>query len=123
MKPESRARARQGSVRSVFLEVGYDRPFGYNSAVKRLVWNRHTKVVLKHIAGWLCIVLGLIMCFTPGQGLLTILLGIYLLADTVPFFHRLKVRLEKRFPKTSEFVHSKKERLKAKFHKQRETEQ
>ncbi len=85
--------------------------------MKKLIWNRHTKMVIKHVAGWLCIIFGLVMCFTPGQGLLTILLGIYLLADQVPFFHRLKVRLEKRFPKPSRYVHNKAEQIKAAFHK------
>ena len=89
----------------------------YHAPVKKLIWNRHTKIVIKHITGWLCLVLGLLMCFTPGQGLLTILLGIYLLADDIPFFHRLKIRLEKRFPKATSYGHRKAEQLRALFHR------
>jgi hypothetical protein len=85
--------------------------------MKRLLWNRHTKLVLKHVAGWLCIVLGLVMFITPGQGILTLLIGVYLLADEIPLFGRLKAWLEHRFPKTADFVHRKGQALRAKFQK------
>jgi hypothetical protein len=84
--------------------------------MKRLIWNKHTKLVLKHIVGWFCIVAGVIMLITPGQGVLTILIGVYLLADHVPMFGRLKDWLHHKFPKTSAFVHRKGEQLKEKFH-------
>ncbi len=84
--------------------------------MKRLVWNRHTKLVLKHAAGWFCIVSGIIMCLTPGQGLLTLLIGVYLLADEIPLFGRIRDWLHIKFPKTAEFVHRKGEQLRAKFH-------
>lgn len=84
--------------------------------MKKLIWNRHTKLVLKHAAGWFCIVCGIIMLVTPGQGILTLLIGVYLLADHIPVFGRLKAWLHRRFPKTAEFVHSKGEKLRAKFH-------
>jgi len=85
--------------------------------VKRLIWNRHTKLVLKHAAGWFFIVTGLIMLVTPGQGLLGIIIGIYLLADEIPLFGRIKDWIHRRFPKASEFVHHKGERLKAWLHR------
>ncbi|MDF7798940.1 PGPGW domain-containing protein [Pontiellaceae bacterium B1224] len=85
--------------------------------MKRLLWNKHTKLVLKHIAGWFCIVAGLIMFITPGQGILTVLIGVYLLADEIPIFGKLKRWLERRFPKMADFVHRKGSQLKAKFHK------
>ena len=85
--------------------------------MKRLLWNKHTKLVLKHLAGWFCIVAGLIMCITPGQGILTILIGVYLLADEIPFFGKIKNRLEHRFPKTADFVHRKGQQLRKKFHR------
>lgn len=91
--------------------------------MKRLIWNKHTKLVAKHAAGWFCIVAGLIMCITPGQGILTILLGIYLLADEIPLFGRIRDWLEHRFPKTAEFVHRQKEKLKAKFHKEKPSDE
>ncbi len=84
--------------------------------MKRLIWNKHTKLVLKHLAGWFCIVAGVIMLITPGQGILTILIGVFLLADEVPMFGRLKLRIQHRFPKTADYVHRKGEQLRAKFH-------
>ena len=83
--------------------------------MKRLIWNRHTKLVLKHIAGWFCIMAGIIMLITPGQGILTLLIGIYLLADEIPFFGRIKVWIHHKFPKTADYVHRKAEQMKAKF--------
>ena len=83
--------------------------------MKRLIWNRHTKLLLKHAAGWLCIVLGLLMLITPGQGILTLLLGIFLLADDVPLFGRIRTWLQHKFPKTADYVHRKGEQLRAKF--------
>lgn len=85
--------------------------------MKKLIWNKHTKLVAKHAAGWFCIVAGLIMCITPGQGILTILIGIYLLADEIPLFGKIRDWLEHRFPKTAEFVHKQKDKLHARFHR------
>ena len=84
--------------------------------MKHLIWNKHTKLVLKHLAGWFCIVAGLIMFITPGQGILTLLIGIFLLADEIPLFGRIKTWIHHRFPKTAEFVHRKGEQMKTKFH-------
>jgi hypothetical protein len=84
--------------------------------MKKLIWNRHTKLVLKHAAGWFCIVSGIIMLITPGQGILTILIGVYLLADEIPLFGRIKVALQRRFPKPTDYVHRKGEKLRARFH-------
>lgn len=84
--------------------------------MKRLIWNRHTKLVLKHALGWFCIVTGAIMLITPGQGILTLLLGVYLLADHVPMFGRLKAWIQLKSPKTSDYVHRKGEQLRARFH-------
>ncbi len=86
--------------------------------MKQLIWNRHTKLLLKHLAGWFCIVLGIIMLITPGQGILSILIGVYLLADEVPMFGRLKIWLQQKFPKATDYVHTKGEKLKARFHRQ-----
>ncbi|MDZ8117943.1 PGPGW domain-containing protein [Pontiella agarivorans] len=83
--------------------------------MKRLIWNRHTKLIAKHVAGWFCIIVGLIMCITPGQGLLTILLGVYLLADEIPLFGKIRDYLERRFPKAAAFVHRQRRKLTEKF--------
>ena len=85
--------------------------------MKKLLWNKHTKLVLKHAIGWLCILLGIIMLITPGQGILTILIGIYLLADHVPAFGRLKAWLQKKFPRLTAYVHRKTEQLKQRYRK------
>jgi hypothetical protein len=96
--------------------------FFEGSAMKRLFWNKHTKRLLKHAAGWFCIAAGLIMLITPGQGLLSILIGVYLLADEIPFFGRIKAWLEHRFPKTAQFVHKKGEQMHARFHDRKTTD-
>ena len=88
--------------------------------MKKLIWNRHTKLVAKHTVGWLCIILGLIMCITPGQGILTIIIGIYLLADHIPLFGRIRDWLNHKFPKTAAYVHKKHEALHARFHHKHE---
>ena len=85
--------------------------------MKRLLWNKHTQLIIRHIVGWCCIVLGLIMLITPGQGLLTLLLGVYLLADHVPLFGKLKCWIQHKFPKASDYTHRQIEKLKARFHK------
>lgn len=90
--------------------------------MKHLVWNRHTKLVVKHAVGWFCIATGIIMLITPGQGLLTILLGIYLLADEIPLFGRIKAKLYDRFPKAADFVHRKGEQIRAMFHHRKPVE-
>ncbi|MEA2067778.1 MAG: PGPGW domain-containing protein [Verrucomicrobiota bacterium] len=83
--------------------------------MKRLIWNRHTKLVLKHLAGWFCILAGAVMLVTPGQGILTLLIGVYLLADEIPMFGRIKAWLQHRFPKTADFVYRKGEQLRVRF--------
>jgi len=84
--------------------------------MKRLIWNKHTKLVLKHTLGWFCIAAGILMLITPGQGILGILIGIYLLADEIPLFGKIKAWLHRKFPKSSDYIHRKGERLRARFH-------
>jgi len=85
--------------------------------VKRLIWNRHTRLVLKHVIGWFCIAAGIIMLITPGQGILTLLIGVYLLADEIPFFGRIRAGLHERFPRMADFVHRKGEQIRGWFHR------
>ena len=85
--------------------------------MKRLVWNRHTKLVLKHIAGWFFIVSGIIMLVTPGQGILGIVIGIFLLADHIPLFGRIRDWIHRKFPRITERVHRAGEKLAAGFHR------
>ncbi len=83
--------------------------------MKRLLRNKHTRLVLKHLLGWICIVLGIVMLVTPGQGILTLLAGIYLLADEVPLFGKIKAWLQHRFPRAAAAA----ERMKERFRKKR----
>ena len=85
--------------------------------MKRLVWNRHTKLVLKHIIGWFFIVTGVIMLITPGQGILSIIIGIYLLADEIPLFGRIRNWIHRKFPHLTDRIHHMGEQFKAKFHR------
>ena len=89
--------------------------------MKQLIWNRHTKLILKHLLGWLCIVLGVIMLITPGQGLLTILIGVFLLADHIPVFGRLREWLRRKFPRMFEYVNQYGEKLKARLQRIKKT--
>jgi hypothetical protein len=57
------------------------------------------------------------MLITPGQGIMTVLVGVYLLADHVPMFGRLKEWLRHKFPKTSKYVHRHDENLRTRFHR------
>ena len=75
------------------------------------------KQLFKHLLGWICIILGLIMLITPGQGLLTLLAGIYLLADEIPMFGKIKSRLQKKFPKADLAVKNLKKRFSSKKQK------
>jgi len=60
---------------------------------------------LKHLLGWSCLVAGAVMLVTPGQGVATMLAGIFLLADEIPFFARIRDALARRFPRVSAIVH------------------
>jgi len=91
--------------------------------MKRLIWNKHTKLLLKHAAGWFCLVIGMIMLVTPGQGILSILTGVYLLADEIPLFGRIRTCLEHHFPKTADFVRLKKEQFKEKMRRHEPTDE
>ena len=86
--------------------------------MKRWVWNRHTKLVLKNIAGWFFIAVGLIMLVTPGQGIMSLVIGIFLLADHVPLFGRIRDRIHRRFPHMTKRVQHMGEKLSARFHRE-----
>ena len=57
------------------------------------------KWVARQIAGWFFIVLGIVGLFLPIlQGVLFILVGMFILARDIPLFHRMITRLEERYP-------------------------
>jgi hypothetical protein len=49
---------------------------------------------------------------------ISIMIGVYLLADEIPLFGRIKAWIQHRFPKTAEYVHRKGEQMKAKLHRE-----
>lgn len=58
-------------------------------------WQR----ILKLVLGWAFLVLGIIGLFVPIlQGILFILVGLYLLSHEIPWAARLLKRLKKRYP-------------------------
>ena len=86
--------------------------------MKHLVWNKHTKLVLKHVLGWLFIVLGILGCFLPIlQGILFLAIGVFMLADHIPFFGRIRDRIHRKFPHLTVRIHAMGERFKARFHR------
>jgi uncharacterized protein len=70
------------------------------------------KRVLRHVFGWLFIVLGVIGLFLPVlQGVLFIVVGVSILTPEIPLFHRTMVRLEDHYPKVFEKAHRMKQRF------------
>ena len=74
-----------------------------NARMKRLViW----------CLGWVFIILGVLGLFLPVlQGILFLLIGLYLLSSTSPWAERLLMRLQKRFPKISKTFEEAKEKV------------
>jgi hypothetical protein len=55
----------------------------------------------RHILGWLFIVLGILGLFLPIlQGILFLCIGVLLLADDIPPFKRLILKVESKWPRT-----------------------
>ena len=64
--------------------------------------NKRIKRLLIWCLGWVFIVLGILGLFLPVlQGILFLLIGLYLLSSTSPWAERLLNRLRERFPKIS----------------------
>ncbi|HJQ68502.1 MAG TPA: PGPGW domain-containing protein [Blastocatellia bacterium] len=74
-----------------------------NARIKRLViW----------CLGWLFIFLGILGLFLPVlQGILFLLIGLYLLSSTSPWAERLLNRLRERFPKISKTFEEAKDKV------------
>ena len=57
------------------------------------------KKVYRHFFGWFFILLGIVGLFLPIlQGILFLIIGTIILAPEVPFFSRILVKLEKKYP-------------------------
>ena len=74
--------------------------------------NKSLKRWLIWCLGWLFIVLGILGLFLPVlQGILFLLIGLYLLSTTSPWAERLLNRLRERFPKISKTFEEAKEKV------------
>lgn len=61
---------------------------------------QHTKKILWLVVGYTCLVLGVLGLFLPIlQGFLFLAIGLVILSKHSVWAHRLKQRLERRFPK------------------------
>ena len=66
------------------------------------IMNARVKRLLIWCLGWVFIILGILGLFLPIlQGILFLLIGLYLLSSTSPWAARLLEKLKKRFPKIS----------------------
>ena len=74
--------------------------------------NTRIKRLLIWCLGWLFILLGILGLFLPVlQGILFLLIGLYLLSTTSPWAERLLNRLRERFPKISKTFEEAKEKV------------
>ena len=74
--------------------------------------NTRIKRLLIWCLGWLFILLGILGLFLPVlQGILFLLIGLYLLSTTSPWAERLLNRLRERFPKISKTFEEAKDKV------------
>ncbi|HEX5732574.1 MAG TPA: DUF454 family protein [Blastocatellia bacterium] len=74
--------------------------------------NTRIKRLLIWCLGWVFIILGILGLFLPVlQGILFLLIGLYLLSSTSPWAERLLIRLRERFPKISKTFEEAKEKV------------
>ena len=74
--------------------------------------NKRIKRLLIWCLGWVFIVLGILGLFLPVlQGILFLLIGLYLLSSTSPWAEKLLNRLRERFPKISKTFEEAKEKV------------
>ena len=74
--------------------------------------NTRIKRLLIWCLGWVFIVLGILGLFLPVlQGILFLLIGLYLLSSTSPWAERLLNKLRVRFPKISKSFEEAKEKV------------
>jgi uncharacterized membrane protein YbaN (DUF454 family) len=74
--------------------------------------NPRMKRLLIWCLGWVFIVLGILGLFLPVlQGILFLLIGLYLLSSTSPWAEKLLNKLRERFPKISKTFEEAKEKV------------
>lgn len=83
------------------------------SAAAPIQSRAYWKNLVRQIAGWAFIVLGILGLFLPLlQGILFLALGIYLLSPHIPLFHRIQQRLYARHPRLKKHVRRMRARMK-----------
>lgn len=67
--------------------------------------NKKLKRLLKLTAGWVFILLGILGLFLPFlQGILFLLIGLFILAQELPWAARLLEKLKRKFPKITQQI-------------------
>lgn len=76
------------------------------------------RTVIRLTAGIAFLILGIAGLFLPIlQGILFLLISLILLSPYIPALHRLRIRLEAKYPGMSRVAHKTKDRLKAAAHR------
>lgn len=84
---------------------------------------RHVKRIVLLVVGWGFILLGIAGLFLPIlQGILFLLIGLFILSGEYAWAHRLLYRLRDRFPAIASHFDSAKERAERWFHAGKRTE-
>lgn len=75
------------------------------------------KRLLKLTAGWFFIILGILGLFLPFlQGILFLVIGLFILSQELPWAARLLEKLKQRFPKITQQMHAAEEYVKRFLH-------
>ena len=79
--------------------------------------NKKMKRLLKLTAGWFFIILGILGLFLPFlQGILFLLIGLFILSQELPWAARLLEKLKTRFPKVTKLMHDAEEYVRKFLH-------
>jgi uncharacterized protein len=79
--------------------------------------NKKMKRLLKLTAGWFFIILGILGLFLPFlQGILFLIIGLFILSQELPWAARLLEKLKQRFPKITHQMHQAEEYVKKFLH-------
>jgi uncharacterized membrane protein YbaN (DUF454 family) len=78
------------------------------------------RAVARMVAGIAFLILGIAGLFLPIlQGILFLVIALILLSPYVPALHRLRIRLEVKYPRITTAAHQMKDRIKTVFHRRK----
>lgn len=78
------------------------------------------RAVFRLVAGITFLLLGIAGLFLPIlQGILFLIIAVILLSPYVPALHRLRIRLEVKYPRITTAAHQMKDRIKSVFHRRK----